>query len=120
VLLRSPLLAQRKRSLLISTAAGRAGVVEIVALRGSSTVGGCRVTTPAGRDLTCRLPLGPRTQVKGIRVVLRLHAAGRVVAFRRATFAQATDYYLGAALQCWIGPGAARPAPLAELLPTTR
>jgi len=111
-LLRKPLLAARKRSLLISTRSARAGRVEIKALRGSSTLGRCVVRTPAKRELTCRVMLQPGTPVKGIRVILKLRSHGKVVAFRRATYVKATRYYLGSALQCWIGPGAAKPKAL--------
>jgi hypothetical protein len=105
-------LAKRKRSLLISTQSAKAGLVEIKALKGSSTIGRCVVRTPASRDLTCRVPLEPGAKVKGVRVILELRSSGELVAFRRATFSRATRYYLGAGLQCWIGPGAAKPAQL--------
>jgi hypothetical protein len=56
--------------------------------------------------------LEPGAPVKGVRILLRLRSKGELLAYRRATFRKATSYYLGAGLQCWIGPGAANPAAL--------
>jgi hypothetical protein len=49
--------------------------------------------------------------VRGVRVVARLLVRGAVVATRQARYVRVLAVYRGAALQCWLGPGAARPAP---------
>jgi hypothetical protein len=104
-----PLLARKGRSLLIATATSRAGILDVRAYRKGDALGGCRTRTPAGRSLTCRLALRPGSAVRGVRVVLRLYARGAVVARRTATYSRVLATFRGASLQCWLGPGAAKP-----------
>jgi hypothetical protein len=104
-----PLLARKGRSLLVSTTSGRAGLLEVKAFRKQALLGGCLSRTPAGRALTCRLALRPGTDVRGVRVVLKLRVGGAVVAMRSATYSRALAVFRGSALQCWLGPGAAKP-----------
>jgi hypothetical protein len=104
-----PILARKGRSLLVAIASGRAGIVEIKAFDRSTLLGTCLTRTPAKRPLTCRLVLRPGVQVRGVRVVARLLVHGTVVATRQARYTRALAVYRGAALQCWLGPGAAKP-----------
>jgi hypothetical protein len=106
-----PVLARRGRSLLVAIASGRPGIVEIKAFDRSTLLGTCLTRTPAKRPLTCRLTLRRGVEVRGVRVVARLLVRGSVVATRKARYARALAFSRGAALQCWLGPGAARPAP---------
>jgi hypothetical protein len=84
-------------------------VLEVKAFRKQALLGGCLSRTPAGRALTCRLALRPGADVRGVRVVLRLRIGGAIVATRSATYTRALAAFRGSALQCWLGPGAAKP-----------
>jgi hypothetical protein len=105
-----PVLARKGRSILVSTASARAGILQIRAFAGSKPLGACLTRTPARRSLTCRLALRPSVGVRGVRVVVRLLVGGSAVATRRATYARALTVNRGSALQCWLGPGSAKPA----------
>jgi hypothetical protein len=86
-------------------------VLQIRTFRKHSLLGGCLTRTPAGRSLTCRVALQPGAAVRGVRVVVRLFVGKSLVASRTATYSRLLATFRGAALQCWLGPGAATPPP---------
>ena len=67
------------RFLLVSARSGTAGVVRVRARRGKRVLGRCRVRTPAGRPLTCRIRIPRSVAAMRTRVVITLRVGGRLV-----------------------------------------
>jgi hypothetical protein len=70
------------RQLVVTTAAGRAGVVTVVAYAGRKLLGGCSNATPAGVGVTCRLSLHGASVHARIRVSAVLRSGHRVLGSR--------------------------------------
>ena len=70
------------RDLVITTAAGRAGVATISADAGRRFLGGCSSVTPAGVGVTCRLSLHGASRDARIRVSAVLRSGHRVLGSR--------------------------------------
>jgi hypothetical protein len=70
------------RELVITTAAGRAGVATIAAHAGRRLLGGCSSVTPAGVGVTCRLSLHGASPHAQIRVSAVLRSGHRVLGSR--------------------------------------
>jgi hypothetical protein len=71
------------RQLVVTTAAGRGGVVTIVARAGGRLLGSCSDVTPGGVGVTCRLPLRGTKRNARIAVTARLSSGHRVLGARR-------------------------------------
>jgi hypothetical protein len=67
------------RFLLVSARSGRAGVVRMRARNRKRQLGRCRIRTPAGRPLTCRLRIPRSVASMKTRVVVTLRIGGRLI-----------------------------------------
>ena len=107
-MLAAPTLARRRNVLVIGALSRKAGMVDISAWKGSSRIGHCLARTPASRSLTCQIRLRVGTQIRGIRVAVRLLVDGKAIALRRATFSRqiashrSLATYRGTGLQSWL------------------
>jgi hypothetical protein len=73
------------RELVITTAAGRAGIVTITGRAGGRLLGSCSSVTPAGVGVTCRLSLHGAPRSAELRVTALLRAGHRVLGSRRVS-----------------------------------
>jgi len=68
-----------RRFLLVSARSGSAGVVRVRAHNGKRRLGRCRIRTPAGRPLTCRVRIPRAVAAIKTHVVVTLRIGGRLV-----------------------------------------
>jgi hypothetical protein len=68
-----------RRFLLVSARSGSAGVVRVRARNGKRRLGRCRIPTPAGRPLTCRVRIPRAVTAIRTHVVVTLRVGGRLV-----------------------------------------
>jgi len=73
------------RELVITTGAGRAGIVTIVARAGHRLLGSCSNATLAGTGVTCRLPLRGAARNADLHVSAALRSGHRVLGSRRVS-----------------------------------
>jgi Lysyl oxidase len=67
------------RFLLVSARSGQAGVVRVWARNGDRRLGRCRLRTPAGRPLTCRIRIPRAVAALTTHVTVTLRVGGRLV-----------------------------------------
>jgi hypothetical protein len=73
------------RSLVVTTAAGRAGIVTIVVRAGRKTLGSCSQSTPGGVGVTCRVSLHGVSQHAKLAVSAVLRSGHTVLGSRRVS-----------------------------------
>jgi hypothetical protein len=72
--LSAPRLARIPHALLVQVVPRKAGRITFTAKLGKRRIGGCRVNAPAGRRITCRIPLRRGVRAKAVRVYVELKA----------------------------------------------
>jgi Lysyl oxidase/Bacterial Ig domain len=92
------------RELVVTTAAGQAGLVTIVAHANGQLLGGCSEPTPAGVGVTCRLSLHGARRNADIAVTARLLRGHRVLGVRHVSGVALPTMRMAALLPATTGP----------------